>query len=233
MAKKMQVKDKKAGYTLEERRSKKDEVYELIKREIVENRLKPGKFLVERKLCEWLNSSRTPIREALKELSERGLVTTTTGRGAAVATINFEDIAEIYDIRASLEGLAVELCTQNIAPAQIQKLEQLHGKFEKALAAKNYDTTLDVDLQFHLFILEIAANSRLTSLLKNMYDQVNRITNLIKGDETRAMASVEQHRNVLEAIKSGKRDQAKRSMEFHVRDSKEYHLQNCLKHKYE
>lgn len=223
----------KAVYNLEEKRSKKDIVYDILKREIVQNRLKPGQFLVERKLCEWLNSSRTPIREALKELSEQGLVTITTGRGAAVATIKFEDIAEIYDVRAALEGLAVELCTQNIVPAQIQKLEEMQHKYERALAAKNYDAILEVDLEFHMFILEVAANSRLMNLMKNMYDQVHRITNLIKGDETRAVASVEQHKNVLKAIANKNRDQARRFMELHVRDSKEYHLQNCLKHKYE
>jgi len=233
MGKTTQANNENAVFNLEERKSKKDVVYEFIRKEIVENRLKPGQFLVERKLCEWLNSSRTPIREALKELSERGLVTTATGRGASVAAIKFEDIAEIYDIRAALEGLAAELCTQNISPNQIQKMERKHDNFEKAAKAKNFDTALEVDIEFHMFILEIAANTRLTNLLRNMYDQVKRITNLIKGDEIRTKVAIEQHKNVLAAIKDGKRGQARRLMEYHVRDSKEHHLQNCLKHKYE
>ncbi len=83
------------------RESKKDLAYEAIKEEIINHQLKPGTKLVERQLCDSLNISRTPIREALHQLAIDGLVSFQSGEGAVVSDITYEVISETYDVRKS------------------------------------------------------------------------------------------------------------------------------------
>ena len=99
-----------------------EQVADLLRREIVELRLRPGQRLVERELIERIGVSRTTIREALRQLSAEGLVTTIPQKGAIVAIPSPKEAAEVYEVRALLEGAAAKECAENAtdgAPARL------------------------------------------------------------------------------------------------------------------
>ena len=94
-----------------------EQVSDLLRREIVEMRLRPGQRLVERELIKQIGVSRTTIREALRELAAEGLVTTIPQKGAIVAIPSPKEAAEVYEVRALLEGLAAREFARNASAA--------------------------------------------------------------------------------------------------------------------
>ena len=93
-------------------KSKKQVAYEFIKEHIVSGDFPAGSLLVERQLCAMINTSRTPVREAIQQLTAEGLVESISAKGNVVSSIRYEDIARTYDVREYLESLAVRLCVQ-------------------------------------------------------------------------------------------------------------------------
>ena len=213
------------------RGSKKHIAYEYIKEKIVCNKIKPGVLLVERQICEVLHTSRTPVREAIQKLVNEGLVEFIPGRGAFVSNITYNDIIEIYDIRAMLEGLAAESCTQNIKPAELLKLEKTVALLSKAIHSKDYDAFIEQDIKFHHYIVDYARNDRLKRIVLNIMDQARRITYLIRDDKERIKLSLKQHKQIFRAIKNRNPQQAFESMKKHLLNSRDYHLNNLNAYK--
>lgn len=212
--------------------TKTETVYFKIREQIINNELKPGTQLIERKLCESLNSSRTPIREALKRLANEELVDFLPGQRAVVSYITYENIVELYDIREALEGLAVRRCTENIDEYVIKELEIIVDKFEVATKAKDIGTAMKMDIEFHSLIMNETKNFKLKKLIMSLSNQSNRITNLTRYDKSRASATLEQHRKVLDAIRKKDANAAEKEMKEHIKNSKKYHLSNLNKYKF-
>ena len=101
--------------SLVQSKSKKDLAYDFLKNKIVLNEFPEGTVLVERQLCELMDASRTPIREALRRLEQEHLIAD-TGKGSVVLGITAEDLVDIMDIRCKIEGLASYYAAKNAAP---------------------------------------------------------------------------------------------------------------------
>jgi DNA-binding GntR family transcriptional regulator len=215
----------------ETKRSKKLIAYEIIKEEIFCNKIKPGTLLVERQICEVLNTSRTPVREAIQKLVAEGLVDFIPGMGAYVSNITYNDIIEIYDIRAMLEGLAAEKCTLSIRPAELLKLEQNVFLLKKAVQSKDNDSFIEQDIKFHHLIVEYARNDRLKRIVINIMDQARRITYLIRDDEERIRLSLSHHSQIFRAVKDKKPREAFERMKQHLLNSRDYHIDNLNAYK--
>ena len=205
-------------------KSKKQLAYEAIKEEIINNRIKPGTILVERQLCEALNTSRTPIREALQKLTNEGLVDFNPGKGAFVSDITYLDLIEIYHIREVLEGLAASMCAKNIDAFQVKALEENLASQHQAVVSGDSERFIQKDMEFHDIIVEIAGNKRLKLFISNMRDQIKRITYLIRDDKHRLDDSLEQHNQIFKALKAKDLKQAENAMKSHMKNSIEYHI---------
>lgn len=212
-------------------KSKKQIAYERIKEEITNNRFKPGTLLVERQLCEALNISRTPVREALKQLINEGLVDFINGKGAFVTNVTYEDIIEIYTIREVLEGLACRLAAQLISDERIGELENIYKNLIEAVDSKELDLVIKEDLKFHNCIIESTGNHRLKNMIENMQDQIKRITYTISDDQHRKILSLKHHKGIFEAIRLRDADKAEQIMKVHIRNSKEYHISKMDRYK--
>ncbi|HBQ86706.1 MAG TPA: hypothetical protein DD811_09550, partial [Syntrophomonas sp.] len=110
-----------------------NEVYHYLRNAILEERLKPGQRIIERKVADKLSVSRTPVREAIRKLEQEGLVNYVPNRGAIVASLSATDVWEIYTIRSVLEGLAVRLAAQHLNSADMAEIEELMSQMEQAL----------------------------------------------------------------------------------------------------
>ena len=213
------------------KRSKKIMAYEMIKEDIVCNKIKPGTLLVERQICEGLNTSRTPVREAIQKLANESLVEFVPGMGAFVSNITYNDIIEIYDIRAMLEGLAAERCTMHIRRAERQQLGENILLLEEAVKKNDYDAFIEHDIKFHQSVVNCARNERLRRLAGNYMDQARRITYLIRDDEERIHLSLEQHALIYKAIKANDPQKAFEGMKAHLLNSRDYHIKNLNTYK--
>lgn len=190
--------------------------YETIKKAILEFRLKPGDSLVEADLSRQLNISKTPVRDALTRLEREGLVTKVAYTGTYVTEITIQSVLEIFEIRAVLEGLAARQSAANFTEDDLNLCEQILKKHEKALSSGNLAEAASLNRQFHSLILERARNQRLTSILANLDDHLQRfrvLSNYQRGAQTK---SVSEHRRVLDALRERNGNSAESAMKQHL-----------------
>jgi DNA-binding GntR family transcriptional regulator len=145
--------------------------YKRIRRAIVEGRYHPGQRLIEKNLGEEFEVSRTPVREALRELEAEGLVVSLPNKGSVVRPLSAQDIYDIYDLRGRLESLAGERAARDPRPDQLALLDAANEDFAALLPSFTGDDLEivrqieAVNRRFHQGFIEMADNWRLTQLL--------------------------------------------------------------------
>jgi len=150
--------------------------YHQIRQGIVEGVYRPGERIVETRLADDLQLSRTPIREAIRMLQSEGLVHSLPNRGATVRALTAEDIGDLYEVRGRLEALAGELAASRATAEQIDRLGASEVAF--AAAVRNIDindieairTVFRLNDEFHAIMLEGARNGRLAQTLIRTVD---------------------------------------------------------------
>ncbi|MBI2843149.1 MAG: GntR family transcriptional regulator [Armatimonadetes bacterium] len=195
-----------------------DQAYQEIRGRIIKKVLRPGDALLEAQLAEQLGMSRTPIRDALKRLEREGLVVSVPNKGSFVESLGPEDVAEIYDLREVIEGLAARLLARRITAEQADLLLQLADKADAASA-----TVGDAEA-FHSAIVNMCGNRRVSDTARTFrldvitYDErTQRLT--YRGSTPIAsdgrIAGV--HRSLAESIISGDAKAAEETFRKHIR----------------
>ena len=176
-------------------------VGEQIRGRILDGSLRPGERLVEDRLSSELGVSRVPVREALRSLSAEGLVTLLPRRGATVVEVTPEDVAELVEVRALLEGLNARLAAQRHDP---EIVAQLRDTLERGNAAAE-DGTAEVlarlNAEFHERLAEASRNSVLSDVMRGLRERTS-IAFSING-RTRAREDWQEHAGVLAAVIAG------------------------------
>ena len=196
-----------------------EQVADLLRREIVELRLRPGQRLVERELIERIGVSRTTIREALRQLSAEGLVTTIPQKGAIVAIPSPKEAAEVYEVRALLEGAAAKECAENATEAHLRGSE---GRFAASSAAgRRGGAAADARGEEPALpgALRRLDNPTIRRILEGLQARVAvlRATTLAAPD--RPEQSVKEIRAIVEAIERREPEAAETAASFHVRQA--------------
>src|SRR5690606_24936012 len=124
-------------------------VYEALRDDIFNNRLRPGERVSEERIAQRLKVSRTPVREALKRLHAEGLVEITPHRGAVVRDPSGEELAELCTVREVLEGLAARLAARSISDVELYTLERLINEMDAAAREDRIDDLIQYNHQFH------------------------------------------------------------------------------------
>ena len=202
-------------------------VYQALKTEIIKGSLRPGTKLLEGKIAKQMKVSRTPIREALRELAAEGFVKISPNQGVVVSNASVEDVQEVLQIRGVLEGLAARLATKMINEEEIKELE----KYQKRMGYyTNKDDVLafsEMDAEFHELILNICGNNRLIQIRKNLSDQAHRYRIRSLSVPGRLKYSLKEHQEIVEALKKKNPEQADRLSQKHIENV----LANILAHK--
>ena len=148
-------------------RDLKSKVYEIIKEGIIHRKFLPGTQLKESDLVRKLGVSRTPIREALNQLSKEGIIEIFPRKGAFVKNCTKEEVIEILILREVLEGVAARLATLQMNDGRVKKLETLFKDYRKG--SIDY---AQADEQFHSEIIQAAGSTRLVGLVSNLTDSL-------------------------------------------------------------
>ena len=178
-------------------------VFNTIENDILDGKIKSGELLTELKLCELLNVSRTPVREALKRLKQEGMIAE-SGKGAVVIGITPGDIADIYSVRLRLEGLACAACCDNITSEGIKNLRNTLELQEFYVLKGNIENLRNLDSEFHGKIYEYSGSNIISGILSDLHRKVQRFRLSAMKDPNRATAAISEHRAILDAIE--KRD---------------------------
>lgn len=198
-----------------------DRVYQLLKRSIADQRLKPGSKLSVPRLAHQVRVSRTPVKEALERLAKDGLVTMLPNRGAYVTILRREDVGEIYQMREMLEGLATRLAAARIDAQLLERLRQLLREGEAAVRFSDIEAHIRIDLEFHRLIRERGGNRRLVRTLDNLQDQIRIVFRTSASIPGRMPKALEEHRRILEALETGDTDRAEWAARDHIRRIRE------------
>ena len=135
---------------------------------ILEGDFKGGEQLVELELQTQFGISRSPLREAFRELEKKGLVEIVPRKGTFVKGITRKDVEDNFPVRAELEGLAARMAAMNMTHTALKEMEDLLGKMEKAVKKKDTKDYYNQHLAFHEAFIELSGNVLLVSLLKNL-----------------------------------------------------------------
>ena len=176
-----------------------DRVYDRLEEDILSGKYQRGEILSELKLSSMLNVSRTPIREALTRLLGEGLIKE-SGKGAVVLGVTEEDLADIFEIRLRLEGLAAAKCARNITPDQINNLQQVL-ELQEFYTYKNQPENIKKnDSEFHRLIFTYCNSKDLEKILCHLHKKIKQFRHASFGDKNRAEQAVAEHREIFSAI---------------------------------
>lgn len=200
-------------------RDLRSEVYRILRQEIIDGTLEPGTRLLENDLVQRLNVSRTPIREALNQLSKEGLVEIIPRKGTYVRRWTLEEALEILLLREVLEGLAARLATEHLSDQDLERLEDHLESFRRGEI--NYPES---DRRFHQDIVTACGMKRLQELIRNLQDSMQMIKALRASFESpqRIEQSLAEHRRIIEALRSGDPDQVERAMRDNFRRTRHF-----------
>ena len=204
--------------------SKKQVAYTRIKEMVLEG-LPSGTPLVERNLCEKLDVSRTPVREALRQLANEGLVDIVEGKGVFVTKISFEDMVESFELREALESMAMTLFVRRMDQAILEQLNQLMEKQENAYRQDDHEVLMECDMEFHELIAQGSKNKRLRDLIISIYYQIRQMAISVQDDQTVRDRAVKSHRKIMDAILARDEERASRLMAEHIVETKKYHIE--------
>lgn len=191
-------------------------VFHMIRENILSGKYKKDEELKEKNIGEELGVSRTPVREALRQLEFEGLVTIIPNKGAYVVGISQKDIKDIYEIRCRLEGLCAKWAAEHITKEQIDELEE--NIFLSGFHAEkgNAEQLVELDDKFHEILYTAAGSRELRHVLSDFHHYAQRVRKITLSDKTRAVDSNGEHKKIVEALKKHDADLAERLAKWHI-----------------
>jgi DNA-binding GntR family transcriptional regulator len=177
---------------------------DLLREWIISGELKPGEPLVQAQLAERLGVSRAPVREALQKLEEEGFVQNPPYRGAIVAPLTQDDVAELRQFRSFIEERAAQLIIERLTDDELTELEEIYARMSEAADRNDPDAVDHEDLALHTRICELSGNGPLRevwSVYSNRFRRVLTFCNRVNND---LRMVVDEHLPLLEALR--KRD---------------------------
>ncbi len=203
-----------------------NQAYQELKRIILERQIPPGGKLNEGDLAKALGISRTPIREAINRLEKEGLLKIIPQRGAFVVQFTEKDIYELFLIRENLEGLAAYLAAGKMNERDLSRLESSVEGFSEPFDEKEIRRYAREDFKFHQTVVQFSEAQRLINLISTLHDYIRifRLTTI--GLSGRMKTSLDEHRELLQAFRERKPEEAERRMREHIRHVRDGVMEN-------
>ena len=192
-------------------------IFILLRDRILYESYKCGDKLNELTLAKELKISRTPIREALKQLELEGLVESIPNKGVYVKGFSPRDIDDMFEIRLSLEGLAVSFAIDRMDEVHLAKIKEVFELLEFYTTKGDFDTVNDFNILFHESIYQATQSTYFEQILKDIHYYVSVTSRHSIARPERLESSLVEHRAILEAIIDGDKDEATERIQRHIR----------------
>ncbi len=206
------------------RDTRKQKAYEYLYNAIVTNKLPPGVAIAEQEISNVLGISRTPVREALKQLEAEGLVRHVPLRGTFVEEITTQDLEEIFALRETLEVLALKTAITEITNEELYEIEILLRSLEYDSSNEKF---YDSDRRLHDLIVKHGGNRRLAQILNNLNSQMERLRHIAAMKPHRLEQSKKEHLAIVAALKKRDLEEAERLLRQHLRNVKGSTMEVC------
>ena len=190
--------------------------YDSIKSAILAFQLMPEENLVETDLARQLGISKTPVRDALSRLEKEGFVEKIPYKGYTVTGLSQQAVIEIFEIRATLEGLSARQATPNFTEQDLEAARDLVNRHNHAALQGDIQAASDLNKQFHALLLSRAKNSWLRQILGNLEDHLQRYRLLSNFQAGRLKKSIDEHNTILSAIINRQPEQAEQAVRTHL-----------------
>jgi len=194
-------------------------VFNKLREDILSGVYRENDELKENSIATELGVSRTPVREALRQLELEGLVTMIPNKGAYVTGITSKDMHDIYMIRSSLEGLCAKWACEHITQSQIEELEEILYLSDFHAKKNHNEQMVELDNKFHELIYEASGSKILYHVLSDFHHYVERIRKITLAMPSRASQASQEHAAILEAIKKRDGDLAEQLAYEHIKSS--------------
>lgn len=199
-------------------------VLERLRTAIITRTLNPGDRLIETDIAEKMGVSRTPVREAFRQLEIEGLAENIPRKGTVVKGISKKDILEIYEIREVLEGLEFRLACSKITDSQIAMLKEKLVTMQECIDNNDITEYWKVHGDFHDIILYSSGNHRLIDEMKQVYEYLSSLRNFTRVMNKRREVAMEEHKLIIEAFEKKDEKLAEKVGRTHTVNAKKFLL---------
>lgn len=197
-----------------------DEICKKLAEDIIAGRIGPGQKLEENAVAKQFDVSRTPVRDAFRQLEGTGLIETKAHRGATVIDLNTDQLSDIFEALAEIEALCAKLSARRMSTLERKKLQNLHHDSKKPIAADDDSKYSDFNEKIHKAIHEGAQNETLMSLAADLWQRLAPFRRAVFfRREDRMTKSSNEHDLIVEAISAGDTERAFTAMHDHVANS--------------
>ncbi len=201
-------------------------VYQQLRTAISEGRFRQGARIREEEVARFLGVSRTPVREAIRRLQTRGLLTIAPGSGLVIVELSKQQTLELYAFRELLEGAAARLAAQHVSPSEIETLRHLQEEFKQ-----NFDDPArlaHINRQYHNTINDAAHNHYLLDSLNNLTDALALLRNTTFMVPGRPQAALAEHQAIIDAMAARDPDAAESAARRHIAEAQRARIQMLL-----
>lgn len=200
--------------------SLREKVFLQLEEDIINGKYTEGQKLTENMLAQNLQVSRTPIREAIRQLELEGLVETIPNKAVVVTGVTKEDIEDIYEIRISIEGLAARRAADNITEDELISLKEIMDLQEFYTMKQDMKQLVKVDGDFHETIFKASGSKTLKHILSTFHHNLKKARSDSFGRAERAQSVLEEHMDIFQALKNRDSIRAEHSMIIHVKNAR-------------
>ena len=198
------------------RYSLREKIYKKIRDDITFGKVLPGERLIEEQLSEKFKISRTPVREALRQLESEGLITFERNRGITIAKLSIKQVKEIYAVRCLLECYATRLTAERITEKDLSDLRDLQAALTLATKKLDLRKWIHNNMLFHDLLCERSGNQNLIQVLNTLKRRIYRYQHISVSIPGSLVAYLEHHEGVLKGCESKDGAMAEKYMKLHL-----------------
>jgi GntR family transcriptional regulator, rspAB operon transcriptional repressor len=207
---------KLANFKVDRKRPLRDQIYPMVRMLILTGVIKPGDVIDEKAMAAQLNVSRTPVREAVKRLSDEHLVEVVAQSATRATRIDRKELDQAFMIRRALEMESAAQAATRITPEQADGLSEILALHARAIERKKYADAIDFDDRFHRYITEISDLPLLWRSIEISKAQLDRCRHLMIPRLGEAELTLEHHRKIIRALNSKDPEAARKAMADHL-----------------
>lgn len=205
-----------SNFKVDRKRPLRDQIYPMIRMLILTGAIKPGDVIDEKAMAAHLNVSRTPVREAVKRLSDEHLVEVVAQSATRATRIDRKEIDQAFMIRRALEMESAAQAATRITPEQADKLSEILALHARAMERKKFSDAIGFDDRFHRYITEISDLPLLWHSIEISKAQLDRCRHMMIPRPGEADTTLEHHRKIIRALNSKDPENARKAMSNHL-----------------